>query len=305
MRHFAKAGIIIAVGAAIAVTIPGVRDRGTLLVRKVLGASAESWSDVAVQMVPYRWQEGARRILGHWAVEWARQLSFPLQLGPKTHLSYSIFLGATPNLASLDCHYTVLAEGKTPHPPHVHDDEEIIIPLVGDVDILRAAAADSNETKEERVGYGRLVYHTSGLPHTIRAVGPGPSGYLVLRWSAPASKGTPEGSVPPRSFDLREVLAAQPAATEGRSRTLIFEGPTRLLRRLHAHASFAHLGEGSAPHRDPHDVAVVVLQGAMETTSGRVEAPGIIFHPAGRTHFLRSVGLQPARYLAIEFLERD
>jgi len=50
---------------------------------------------------------------------------------------------------------------------------------------------------------------------------------------------------------------------------------------------------------------VVILQGAVETTTGRLEAPSVIFHPAGRTHFLRSVGMQPARYLAIEFLKRD
>jgi len=305
MRRFATAAVIIAMGTALAVAIPGVRHRATLLFRKVSGSSAESWSKVAVQMVPHRWQEGARRMLGHWAVEWTRHLSFPLRLGSKTHHIYRIFLGATPNLSSLDCHYTVLAQGQTPHPPHVHDDEEIIIPLVGDVDIMRAATADSSQTQDERIGFGRLVYHASRLPHTIRAVGRGASGYLVLRWSAPAGDRSPDGALPARSFDFSGVLAAQPVATEGRSRTLIFEGPTRLLRRLHTHASFAKLGEGSAPHQDPHDVAVVVLQGAVETTSGRVEAPGVIFHPAGRTHFLRSVGMQPARYLAIEFLERD
>src|SRR5439155_3966627 len=250
-------------------------ERGTLLLRKVSGASAEPWSDVAVQMVPYRWQEGTHRILGHWAVEWTRHLSFPLQLGSKTHLSYSIFLGTTPNLAAMDFHYTVLTEGQTSHPPHVHDDEEIIIPLVGDVDIMRADAADSVKTQDERIGFGRLVYHASRLPHTIRAVGPGPSGYLVLRWSAPAGEQAPDGAVSARSFDLGDLLAAQPAATEGRSRTLIFEGPTRLLRRLHAHASFARPGEGSPPDQDPHDVAVVVLQGAVERTRGHVVAPGI------------------------------
>jgi quercetin dioxygenase-like cupin family protein len=228
-----------------------------------------------------------------------------MELSGKKRHSYQIFLGATPNLGSLDCHFTVLAEGATPHPPHVHDDEEIIIPLAGKVDILRAAATDSNETVEERIGYGRLVYHASRLPHTIRATGPGPSGYLVLRWSNPSVEKPPEGAVSARSFDFAGVLASQPAGTAGRSRTLLFEGPTRLLQRLHTHASFARPGEGSAPHEDPHDVAVVVLEGAIETTSGRVEAPGIIFHPAGRTHFVRSVGTQPARYLAIEFLERD
>ena len=305
MRHLVRALVIMVAGTALAVAIPGVRDRGTLLLRKVSGASSASWSELAVRLLPHRWQDDASRMLGHWTVEWNRNLSFPLQLGSKTRLSYRISLGATPNLGSLDCHYTVLAEGQTPHPPHVHEDEEIIVPFVGDVDILRGRAADSTETQDERIGYGRLVYHTSSLPHTIRAVGPGPSGYLVLRWSAPASEGTPDGAVSAQSFDFGKPLAAEPSATEGRSRTLIFEGPTRLLHRLHAHVSFARPGEGSPPHQDPHDVAVIVIEGAVETTSGRVEAPGIIFHPAGRTHFLRSIGTQPARYLAIEFLKRN
>lgn len=303
MRRFAKAGILIVLcAAAMAVAIPGIRERGSLLLGRIAGSSTKPWSEVAVQMLPYRWHEDARRMLGHWTVEWNRHLDFPMQLGSKNRLSYSIFLDATPNLDSLDCHYTVLADGQTPHPPHVHDDEEIIIPLVGEVDILRAAAADSSETRDERIGFGRLVYHQSRLPHTIRAVGPGPSGYLVLRWSAPAIAGTPDGAVPSQSYDLGPVPGA---GTQPLSKTLIFEGPTQLLSRLHAHASFARLGEGSAPHQDAHDVAVVVLEGAVETTSGRVEAPGIIFHPAGRTHFLRSVGAQPARYIAIEFLERN
>lgn len=305
MRQLTKVGVIIVAGAVLAVAIPGIRNRGILVVRKVSGASSESWSDLAVRLVPYRWQEDARRRLGRWTEEWRRSLTFPLELGSKNRLSYRISLGATPNLASLDCHYTVLAEGQTPHPPHLHDDEEIIVPFVGEVDILRATATDSTETRQERIGYGRLVYHASRLPHTIRAVGPGPSGYLVLRWSGPASERTPDGTVHGQTFDFGRVLAAEAMATQGRSRTLIFEGPTRLLRRLHAHASFARPGEGSPPHQDPHDVAVIVLQGAVETTSGRVEAPGIIFHPAGRTHFLRTVGTQPARYLAIEFLERN
>ena len=166
--------------------IPGIRQRSSLLIGRMVGSSTEPWSKVAVQVVPYRWRESARRLLGHWVVEWTRPLHFPLQLGSKTHLIHSIFLGATPNLTKLDCHYTVLAEGQTPHPPHVHNDEEIIIPLVGEVDIMRATAADSSETQDERIGLGRLVYHASRLPHTIRAVGPGASSYLVLRWSAAA-----------------------------------------------------------------------------------------------------------------------
>jgi len=243
-------------------------------------------------------------MLGRWD-EWSRHLDFPLELGSEKVRIYSMSRGATPNLGLLDCHYTVLAEGQTPHPPHIHDDEEIIVPLVSSVDILRATAADFTATREERIGSGQFVYHASRLPHTIRAVGPGPSAYLVLRWSTPVDEGTPDGAIPAQTFDFIKALAQEPLATEGLVRTLIFEGPTRLLRRLHVHASSARPGEGSDPHQDAHDVAVVVLDGTLETTSGRVEAPGIIFHPAGRTHFLRSVGVKAARYLAIEFLQRD
>lgn len=308
MHRFAKAGVVITMGAALAVGIPGIRERirerGALLVSKLLGSSKEPWNEVAVQMAPYRWRKRVRIMLGHWD-EWTRHLNYPLQLDSQKVRMYQIYRGATPNLGSLDCHYTVLAEGQTPHPPHVHDDEEIIVPLVSSVDILRAAAADLTVTSEERIGFGRFVYHASRLPHTIRAVGPGPSAYLVLRWSASAVEGTPDGAIHAQTFDFGRALASEPLATQGMIRTLIFEGPTRLLRRLHVHVSFARPGEGSHPHQDAHDVAVIVLDGTVETTSGRVEAPGIIFHPAGRTHFVRSVGVQPARYVAIEFLQRD
>lgn len=308
MHRIAKAGVVITMGAALAVGIPGIRERirerGALLVSKLLGSSKEPWDEVAVQMAPHHWQKRARKMLGP-GDEWSRHLNYPLELGSEKVRMYSISRGATPNLDSLDCHYTVLAEGQTPHPPHVHDDEEIIVPLVSSVDILRAEAADLTATREERIGFGRFVYHGSRLPHTIRAVGPGPSAYLVLRWSAPAADGTPDGAIPAQTFDFGKALPPEPLETEGLVRTLIFEGPTRLLGRLHAHASFARPGVGSDPHEDAHDVAVILLDGTVETTSGRVEAPGIIFHPAGRTHFLRSVGVQPARYIAIEFLQRN
>src|SRR5437762_3730477 len=105
MNRLAKFGVIVAIVAVLALAIPGVRERGMLLVRKIAGTSKVSWSDVAVQMVPFRWQEAVRRRLGYWTFEWNRHLSFPLQLDAQKRRSYEIFLGATPNLDSLDCHY--------------------------------------------------------------------------------------------------------------------------------------------------------------------------------------------------------
>src|SRR5262245_37187787 len=120
MNRFGKIGILLAIVLVLAFSVSGIRERGILVVRKLAGSSTESWSEVAVQLIPYRWQEKARRFLGHWADEWSQPLSFQRGLGNQKRRSYPIYLGATPNLGSLDCHYTILAEGQTPHPPHVH-----------------------------------------------------------------------------------------------------------------------------------------------------------------------------------------
>ncbi|MEW5975899.1 MAG: hypothetical protein AB1898_08855 [Acidobacteriota bacterium] len=305
-RLLVKAGVVLViVFLVLAISVPGARERGMLLFAKLTGSSTTAWREVAVQMLPFRWQERARQLIPRRAVEWNRQLDFPLPPDSKQRVSHILFEGPTPNLRVLDCHFTVLPQDQIPHPPHVHDDEEIILPLSGEVDIIRADTADAEKIQVERVGFGYLVYHPSRLPHTIRAVGPGPSGYLVFRWSTAPDTAMPREAIAPQSFDLRNALDAAPGGLEHLSRSLIFEGPTRHLARLHAHLSFARPGYGSEPHQDPHDVAVLVLRGSVETTTGRVEAPGVIFHPARKTHFLRNVGEGTAQYLAIEFLKRD
>ncbi len=308
MRRLAGPVLLAVLVAAAVLLIPGLRWRGEVLYDRLRGATSDPWREVAVQLAPDRWLEQTRSLVGATAVEWSQSFASFGEVEARTrstHVSYKIYDGPTPNLNLLDCHYTRLESGQVPHPPHVHDDEEIIVPIEGEVEILRADAAGSENIEAERVGPGRLVYHSPRAPHTIRAVGPEPAGYLVFRWYSPPGASAPSDALEPQTFDFRGGLTATPPDGESRQSTLVFEGPTASLTRLHAHLSFSQPGTGSNPHRDRHDVAIVALEGAVEVPSGRIDAPGVVFHPAGKKHFLNSVGEDPARYLAIEFVKRN
>jgi hypothetical protein len=82
---------------------------------------------------------------------------------------------------------------------------------------------------------------------------------------------------------------------------LLFEGPTQCLRRLHCHISLLEPGAGYDPHADAYDVAIVVLDGKVETLGQRVGPHATIFHPAGQLHGIRNPGTVPARYVVFEF----
>jgi hypothetical protein len=81
----------------------------------------------------------------------------------------------------------------------------------------------------------------------------------------------------------------------------LFEGPTGQLGRLQCHASTLTAGAGYEPHVDAYDVAIVVLEGEVETIDERVGPHGVIFYPSGEPHGLRNPGEAIARYVVFEF----
>lgn len=60
-------------------------------------------------------------------------------------------------------------------------------------------------------------------------------------------------------------------------------------------------GAAYAAHVDAYDVAIVVLEGEVETLGQRVGAHGLIFYPAGEAHGMSNPGPALARYLVFEF----
>lgn len=94
----------------------------------------------------------------------------------------SICKSRTATLDELEIHATTLDQGKSPHPPHRHPNEELVIVRQGSVEAL-----ENGEWK--RVGPGSVIFSASNQLHGLRNVGNEPAVYHVINWKSAA---TPE-----------------------------------------------------------------------------------------------------------------
>lgn len=224
-------------------------------------------------------------------------LGVPLSLEPPaTWRPYPIFAGSTAGMKTLSCHVSALRPGYSPHPPHAHEEEEILIVLCGEVDI-----SIPDETPDRRrLSAGELVYYPAEFPHTIEAVGESVANYLMFKWNSAHPK-REASSLP---FHRIDVHARTAEGGEGFVPRLAFEGPTRHLAKLHCHTSTLSPGAGYDPHADPYDVAILILEGEVETLGERFGPFTVLFHAAGDAHGIRNPGDVPARYVVFEFHAR-
>jgi quercetin dioxygenase-like cupin family protein len=84
----------------------------------------------------------------------------------------------TATLDELEIHITTLNPGETPHAPHKHPDEELLIVKEGTVESLV-----NGELK--RVGPGSVIFQAANQMHSIRNVGAVPATYHVIKWNSP------------------------------------------------------------------------------------------------------------------------
>jgi XRE family transcriptional regulator, regulator of sulfur utilization len=92
----------------------------------------------------------------------------------------------TPTLENLEVHITTLNPGKSPHPPHRHPNEEMLIIRQGTLEALI-----NGEWK--RVGSGSVIFFASNQLHGVRNVGDEPAIYHVVNWKTAA---TPDAAHP-------------------------------------------------------------------------------------------------------------
>jgi len=90
------------------------------------------------------------------------------------------------------------------------------------------------------------------------------------------------------------------AAQEWTSR-IVFESPTQALTKLQCHTSVMRPGAGYDPHKDEHDVILILLDGEVETLGRKVSSDTFIYYQGGESHGMKNVGNQAARYLVFEF----
>ena len=94
----------------------------------------------------------------------------------------SVCKSRTATLDELEIHVTTLEPGKSPHPPHRHPNEELVIIRQGTVE-----AFENGEWK--RLGPGSVIFSASNQLHGLRNVGSEPAVYHVVNWKTAA---TPE-----------------------------------------------------------------------------------------------------------------
>jgi XRE family transcriptional regulator, regulator of sulfur utilization len=90
----------------------------------------------------------------------------------------SFFRGPTATLDELEVHVTTLNPGEASHPPHRHQNEELVIIKEGTVEALV-------DGEWKRVGVGSVIFNASNHLHGLRNVGAGPATYHVINWTSP------------------------------------------------------------------------------------------------------------------------
>ena len=187
----------------------------------------------------------------------------------------------------------------SPTRAHRHDEEEILIVLDGEATLVLEDAAEGAE-HSHTARRGTFAYYPAGFAHTIRNTADAPVTYVMFKWRADPQEKTDllEHQLIPYGESSDEALQA---GSSGFSASTLLEGETTCLRRLHSHLTTLQPGAGYDPHVDAHDVAIVVLEGTLETLGEQVGPDSIVFYAAGESHGMRNVGDTPAVYLVFEF----
>jgi glycosyltransferase involved in cell wall biosynthesis/mannose-6-phosphate isomerase-like protein (cupin superfamily) len=210
---------------------------------------------------------------------------------------YPQFNGSTPIVSEMGCHVSVLSGGCSPHPPHVHLEEEVLLLLEGEAELIIPSGPDDQTPRIERLFPGSFVYYPAYQCHTLRNPLHTPMTYLMFKWKA-----APDEIRQPLSARVVHLpRAGSQPPRQAFNVEMLFEGPTAFLGNLHAHVSELQPGAGYAPHADAHDVAIVVLSGQIETQRRRLKARSVVYFAAGEQHGMKNSAAEPARYLVFEF----
>jgi XRE family transcriptional regulator, regulator of sulfur utilization len=86
----------------------------------------------------------------------------------------------TATLDELEFHVTTLDPGQSPHPPHTHPNEELILVKEGAVE----AFANGTWTPAST---GSIIFNATNQPHTVRNAGKTPATYFVVNWKSPGT----------------------------------------------------------------------------------------------------------------------
>ena len=94
---------------------------------------------------------------------------------------WNVFNGVTTRGMRIGMHISELAPGKSPHPPHRHPHEEIIMLSQGTVEVeFNGRVGEVGTGEKSTTGPGSVIYVSSNDVHGMRNVGTVPAKYFVV-----------------------------------------------------------------------------------------------------------------------------
>ncbi len=111
--------------------------------------------------------------------------SLPLPLNENSEKgwrSHHVLRGCSPALELMGCHASILSAGRSPHLPHAHAEEELIIMLDGEADLIISDGPHVEGARVEKIRPGSFVYYPPFQHHTLRNSGTAPITHLMFKW---------------------------------------------------------------------------------------------------------------------------
>jgi len=116
-------------------------------------------------------QSGGKPVMHSRVFNWADLKPSPTKMGERR----AVFDAPTPTLSNFECHITTLNPGESPHAPHRHADEELMIVKEGTL-----AALQGDQTN--MVAAGGIIFEASNELHGLRNIGTNQATYFVIKY---------------------------------------------------------------------------------------------------------------------------
>lgn len=116
-------------------------------------------------------QSDGKPVMHSCVFNWADLKVTPTKQGERR----AVFDGPTPALAEFECHITTLNPGESPHPPHRHPAEELMVIKEGTLEALQGG-------RTNLVTAGGIIFEASNEFHGLRNAGTNRATYFVFKF---------------------------------------------------------------------------------------------------------------------------
>ena len=206
--------------------------------------------------------------------------------------------GSGAALAHMEWHVTALAPGQSPHAPHKHEEEELIIIKEGQ---LQVTIEDSSKI----LGPRSIALFLPGDQHGLSNAGTTNATYFVFRYRSKSPANSQRAKEAGGSFMIDFNNVSFTPHDKGGVRKYI-ERPTAMLKRFEMHVTTLNAGiKSHEPHTHLAEENVLLVKGttAMQIADSFQNASDgdLIYLSSNIPHAIKNIGKEPAMYFAFQW----